>query len=229
LLLVPGTDRQEAPAVFRPFPARARALALALGGLLALLLPLEARATADDSLDTWDICSRHVEAAESILGLPPKILTAISLAESGRYSKERSATLAWPWTVMAEGKGRYLPSREAAIAEVRGLKARGVRNIDVGCMQINLMYHGKAFDDVEQAFDPAFNVAYAAKYLMDLRSETNSWVRALSRYHSATPVHANRYRAKVLAIWRQARNDAYKQQVVELRASRNGAIGGGVN
>lgn len=215
--------------MLRPFPTAVLALALALPGLLALVLPLQARAATLDSLDNWDVCSRHVDAAESILGLPPKILTAISLAESGRYSKERSATLAWPWTVMAEGKGRYLPSREAAIAEVRGLKARGVRNIDVGCMQINLMYHGKAFDDVEQAFDPAFNIAYAAKYLMDLRSETNSWVRALSRYHSATPVHANRYRAKVLAIWRKARSAAYQEQIVELRAGRSGAIGGGAD
>ncbi|MEX2629180.1 MAG: transglycosylase SLT domain-containing protein [Tistlia sp.] len=194
---------------------------LALAALFALLAPQPVRAMLPQALDNWDVCSRHIDAAESILGLPPKILVAISLAESGRYSKERSATLAWPWTVMAEGRGRYLPSREAAIAEVRGLKARGVRNIDVGCMQINLMYHGEAFDDVEQAFDPAFNVAYAAKFLMDLRQKTNSWIRAVARYHSATPVHADRYRTKVLALWRQARTDAYKDQVAELQASRS--------
>ncbi len=171
-------------------------------------------------MDNWDICARHIEAAESILSLPPKLLTAISLAESGRYNEQRSATLAWPWTVMAEGRGRYLPSRAAAIAEVKRLKARGVTNIDVGCMQINLHFHGDAFDNIDQAFDPAFNVAYAAKYLMDLRDETNSWIRAVARYHSATPVYANSYRAKVMVLWREARNEAYRAQLAELQAAR---------
>ena len=191
-----------------------------------LLLPLASRPAVADALDpgadsradSWAACARHIEAAEDILNLPPKILAAISLAESGRYSKEHSATLAWPWTVMAEGRGRYLPTREAAIAEVEALKARGVRNIDVGCMQINLMYHGEHFDTVEQAFDPAFNIAYAAKYLLDLRRETRSWVRAMTRYHSATPVHAERYRAKVLSIWREARNAAQREHAAERRA-----------
>ncbi len=205
-----------------PSPRRPLAkLALALAVLVPLALATHpGRASTGEALDNWDVCARHIEAAESILSLPPKILTAISLAESGRYSKERSATLAWPWTVMAEGRGRYLPSREAAIAEVKQLKAKGVRNIDVGCMQINLMYHGEKFDSVEQAFDPAFNVAYAAKFLTDLREETRSWIRAVARYHSATPVHANRYRAKVLSLWREARNAAYQEQVSELRAAR---------
>ena len=55
---------------------------------------------------------------------------------------------------MAEGRGRYLPSKEAAIAEVQALKAKGITNIDVGCMQVNLYYHGSNFDDLNEAFDP---------------------------------------------------------------------------
>ncbi|WP_245560749.1 lytic transglycosylase domain-containing protein [Fodinicurvata sediminis] len=149
----------------------------------------------------WTLCARHVAEAERLLGVPARLLTAISMAESGRHNKEQRAVFAWPWTVMAEGKGRYLPTRTAAVNEVRQLKAKGVRNIDVGCMQINLMYHPQAFDSLEQAFDPAYNVAYSAKYLLDHYRELNSWEAAVGRYHSATPKYNLRYRTKVMDIW----------------------------
>jgi soluble lytic murein transglycosylase-like protein len=54
-----------------------------------------------------------------------------------------------------------------------------VRNIDVGCMQVNLGYHGKAFADLEAAFDPATNVAYAARFLSELFSKRRSWALAV--------------------------------------------------
>ena len=36
-------------------------------------------------------------------------------------------------------------------------------------MQVNLGYHPDAFEDLEQAFDPTYNVAYAASFLVELR------------------------------------------------------------
>jgi len=111
---------------------------------------------------------------------------------------------------MAEGKGRYLPTKEAAIAEVEELRARGVRNIDVGCMQVNLMYHPEAFADLEEAFEPAANVAYAAAFLKDLRDNKGSWAKAVAHYHSATPERYIRYRTKVFAAWRDERRRAVK-------------------
>src|SRR3546814_15246449 len=70
---------------------------------------------------------------------------------------------------MAEGRGRFLPSKAAAIEEVRRLQARGIRNIDVGCLQVNLHYHPDAFASLETAFDPEANAAYAADFLVRLR------------------------------------------------------------
>ena len=46
---------------------------------------------------------------------------------------------------MALGKDRFFSSKAAAITAVRKLQADGVRNIDVGCMQVNLKYHPKVF------------------------------------------------------------------------------------
>jgi hypothetical protein len=68
-------------------------------------------------------------------------MQAISLAESGRWDKSSRSHFAWPWTVMAHGKGRFFPSKAAAIAAVRRLQADGLKNIDVGSMQVNLKYH----------------------------------------------------------------------------------------
>ena len=116
-------------------------------GLLAAAAP-QARAQA---ADPWALCAAQARAAAVARGLPRHLLGAIARVESGRWNPAKGAVLAWPWTIRAEGKGRYLPSRPAAVAAVRALQARGVDNIDVGCMQINLRYHRQAFASLDDA------------------------------------------------------------------------------
>ncbi|WP_142847604.1 transglycosylase SLT domain-containing protein [Telmatospirillum sp. J64-1] len=178
---------------------RRRTRRIALAALLscfALSAPFSAQAQ-----QTGALCAEQTAKHERLNGIPKHLLDAISIVESGRWDSERRASIAWPWTVMAEGKGRFLPTKEAAIAEVRALKAKGVRNIDVGCMQINLHYHPDAFDNLEEAFDPAHNVAYAARFLKNLHASTGHWPTAASYYHSQTPELAARYREKLMAAW----------------------------
>ena len=128
------------------------ALGLAIGGAVALAAsPNHAGPgdTADQLLSTQQghlTCIQATREAERRYQIAPHLLGAVSLVETGRWNTDQAASLAWPWTVMAEGEGRYLPSKAAAIAEVERLQARGVENIDVGCMQINLRYHADAFD-----------------------------------------------------------------------------------
>ncbi len=167
--------------------------------------PLEA-AGAGRIDDAWSLCPKHIRAAEKQHQLPPHLLTAISKVESGHWDPKTKANLAWPWTVMAEGKGRYLPSKTAALAEVRKLQARGIKNIDVGCMQINLHYHPDAFKNLEQAFDPKHNTAYAASFLSRLRRDAGSWTHAIGDYHSKTISFARLYRLKVFKAWRAERH-----------------------
>ncbi len=162
--------------------------------------------------DAWSLCPRHIRAAEQQHDLPPHLLTAISKVESGLWDAETKANLAWPWTVMAEGKGRYLPSKTAALAEVRKLQARGIKNIDVGCMQINLHYHPEAFENLEQAFDPKHNTAYAASFLSGLRRNAGSWTHAIGDYHSKTISFARIYRLKVFKAWRAERHAENKRR-----------------
>ena len=161
--------------------------------------------------DPWTLCPTAIPAQERVHGIPPQLLQAISLAESGRWQSEANQSLAWPWTVMAEGRGRYLPTKADAINEVMALQRRGIKNIDVGCMQINLFYHPDAFANLNEAFDPSKNVAYAGKFLRDLKDNHKSWTRAVGFYHSGTPEFHHRYRQKVLGIWQTERERVTRQ------------------
>ena len=112
------------------------ALAGALCAALAVVGGGAFAGPAPDRADS-DVCARAATETETTLGLPAQILSAIALAETGRWDAARKASFAWPWTVNAAGTARYLPGKAEAIAEVAALRARGVSSIDVGCMQIN--------------------------------------------------------------------------------------------
>jgi len=180
--------------------------ALIAGVFLGLLRGGNAAAEPDGiSAIQAGLCGSQVSAAERAAGLPHGLLTAVSLVEAGRWDPDRAATKAWPWTVTTGGVGKFYPTKAAAAAAVRDHLTRGVRNIDVGCMQVNLGYHGDAFATVEEALDPVANIAYAVSFLTRLHKDTKSWASAVGRYHSAKPVHSRPYTAKVMRAWRQVR------------------------
>lgn len=154
-----------------------------------------------------DDCRRITARAERAYDIPGQLLSAISMAESGRWHDAEKARVAWPWTVYAEGRGIYHPDKETARKAVARLRARGVSNIDVGCMQINLYHHGKAFDDIEQALDPHRNVDYAARFLRRLHERHRSWSQAVAHYHSSTTTFNRPYRQKVMQLWHKERRD----------------------
>jgi hypothetical protein len=121
--------------------------------------------------------------------------------ESGRRDPVSGVMNPWPWTVNAEGQGYFYDSKAEAIAAVRAMQARGIRSIDVGCGQINLMHHPNAFRTLELAFDPQANAAYAARFLKELFAQTGDWNKATGMYHSATPELGAEYQRQVLAVW----------------------------
>ncbi len=199
----PVTPRSRGPTLRGLVPV----LVFVLGAVLAgPALP------AQNPQETWNSCAQRTAAAERAAGMPTHLLTAVSKVESGRWHAETGEIIAWPWTVTAGGEGRFLPSKEAVIAEVERLRAQGVTNIDVGCMQINLYHHPKAFDSLEQAFDPDRNVAYAIGFLRDLRDRWGSWTRAVGNYHSNTPTLSGRYRAKVFKMVYAEKHRVAKQR-----------------
>ncbi len=146
----------------------------------------------------YDACDYAIAAAEKPPHLPDNLLPAISRVESGRLDPATRRVRAWPWTINVEGVGSFFDTKEQAVATVQALQAKGVRSIDVGCMQVNLMHHPKAFASLDEAFEPATNAAYAAGFLAMLHRQFNDWNLATAAYHSMDPVRGEEYQRLVL-------------------------------
>jgi hypothetical protein len=164
--------------------------------------------------DDDEVCLENIQAEEREHRIPVGLLKAIGLTESGRTVTRGHRTV-WPWTVNAAGEGHFFETKEDAIAFVQAKQADGIDSIDVGCMQINLKHHPDAFASLEDAFDPAINVAYAADFLFGLRSELRSWIGAARRYHSATPERGEAYGERVMANWTGAAKSRELKQADE--------------
>jgi hypothetical protein len=145
------------------------------------------------------ICRPALIAAETRHGIPAGLLQAIGMVESGRRDPLTGKAEPWPWTVNADGEPHVFDTKQQAVDWVRKAQVRGVQSIDVGCAQVNLMYHPTAFASVEQAFDPASNTDYAARFLRELweTSASRNWMTAAGQYHSQTPELADAYREQV--------------------------------
>ena len=148
--------------------------------------------------EPWGLCAAAIAAAERDAGIPAGLLGAIAKVETGRRAPDGSVQ-PWPWSYNAAGDGRYAASNAEALQEVRALQARGVRSIDIGCMQVNLLHHPAAFPDLEAGFDPVKNVAYAVRFLRELHTRTGDWNQAVAMYHSATPERGLIYQQRVMA------------------------------
>jgi soluble lytic murein transglycosylase-like protein len=151
--------------------------------------------------DPPTLCETAVTTAEYVNRLPSRLLGAISLTETGRVDPASGRVRPWPWTINAEGKGRFFDTRQEAIAAVRLLQSQGIQSIDVGCLQVNLMYHPDAFPSLEDAFDPRANANYAARFLNALYADGRGWPAAVAAYHSETPALGDAYRVLVMARW----------------------------
>lgn len=159
---------------------------------------------ASSEASEWRLCRDTALAHGQAQNMPDALLAAVTLAETGRRAPGGTVQ-AWPWTINAEGRGYYFVTKEKAVWATRRLLADGVRSIDIGCMQINLRFHPRAFTSLEEAFDPASNIAYGAHFLQRLYLKNGSWDRAIAHYHSYSPDRARRYAKRVNNLWRLER------------------------
>lgn len=195
---------------------------------LLLLAPLRALAFGPVEVAPGDLCRAAIAAAERQWRIPDRLMAAVGVVESGKRDAS-SAVSPWPWTINAEGAGQWFNSKAEAVAAVRTLQARGVRSIDVGCMQVNLMHHPDAFGSLEQAFDPAANAAYAGRFLTQLRDKTGTWPDAVAGYHSLNPELGLPYQRQVMAAWQRQPEQAPTQAFASTVTGGVSGIGGGWN
>ena len=156
--------------------------------------PTPSKVGNDDSLINSNDCKKITTSLEAKYGIPKNLLAAIARVESGKS----------PWAVNARGRSHRFPSKEKALKFIQDLKKQGVKNINVGYMQINLQSHGRKFKKTEDVLTPYHNIAYAAKLLQHLHKRYGSWEAAIRYYHSGSSVHNLPYQRKVFQAWGNA-------------------------
>ena len=129
----------------------------------------------------------------------------MSLIESGRRLKN-GEFVSWPWTINIKGKGKFFKDKKSALSFVKKYTSKGKKNIDIGCMQINYMYHPKAFNSFDEAFEPEINVKRAAELLKKLYKKFGSWKEAVGYYHSYRTSRRIKYSSKVFNKWLDIKN-----------------------
>ncbi|WP_374252090.1 transglycosylase SLT domain-containing protein [Xanthobacter sp.] len=140
------------------------------------------------------ICERELARAAAKYQIPLQILYAVALTESGTGSGLQ------PLMLHIEGKDHLPASLPEALAMFRAANDRGVKLIDIGCMQVNWYWHREEFQTLEEIFDPRLNVEQGARFLKELRQRHGSWTMAVARYNAgpANTVGQHRYVCKVM-------------------------------
>ena len=165
---------------------------------VAVIALLAGGAIAKTPVDTALHCDVAAAQAAKETGVPGAVLMAIARVETGRTVAGELAP--WPWTVNEAGAGSWFTTVQEAVDHVNGAVAGGGSNIDIGCFQVNLRWHGKAFASLDSMFDPLENARYAARFLGDLFTEHGTWDGAIGAYHSRRADAAEAYLTKVSAL-----------------------------
>lgn len=147
-------------------------------------------------------------------GVPPNILYALSLTESGltiSHKPNRKVFRPWPWTLNVEKKSYYYPTRRAAWEALTGFLEQG-KVVDIGLAQVNWKWHKKRLIDPWQALEPYFNLRVGAQILREQYNASGDWWTAIGHYHAsaATPearARAQQYRVRVGRHLRRVHTD----------------------
>ena len=143
-------------------------------------------------------CHKYTEKYNKVYKLPNKLLTSISLVESGIFKGNDVSS--WPWALNINGHSKYFKNKEETISFLKKNLPKS-KNIDIGCMQINYKFHGHKFEDLDHILNPEENVKYAAQFLKKLFKRHKSWNEEISRYHSSKPKRKKKYLMKVKNFW----------------------------
>lgn len=102
--------------------------------------------------------------------------------------------------------------RTDPIKEVKSGQARirqlWVVNTDIGIAQVNYRFHGVERARVQQWFEPAFNLDYAASLIATHKRRKGSDLEAAGDYHSRTPSVRAVYMKELLPIYKREKERA---------------------
>ncbi|TAL51168.1 MAG: hypothetical protein EPN89_03950 [Methylovulum sp.] len=139
--------------------------------------------------------------AASYAGVNVATLYGIAVQESSMRWQDGSFR-PWPWTLnvntgkkgIKAGVRRYRDQRSALAALTRFIAA-GIRNVDIGLMQINLRWHGERVANELSLLEPRTNISVAAQILKEVNN--NDIPLAVANYHSFNPARGQTYASHV--------------------------------
>ena len=158
-------------------------------------------------------CNTYTEKYNRKYNLPNKLVTSISLVETGVKMGKKMGS--WPWALNINGKSMYFADKNKTKKYLKETLKKN-KKVDIGCMQINYRYHGHMFENLDQILSPEYNVNYAAKFLKTLFKRHKSWNEAISRYHSSEPKRKKKYLIKVKNFW-----DSLRQKKIIIAQPRS--------
>lgn len=136
-------------------------------------------------------CSAYLAEAQAQYRLPPGLLEAIALTESGQDGRP------YPWALNIGGQPVMAASFQAAAAMLRRADGRPRLDAAVGCMQIFMRYHLESVETPEWVLEPRNNVWYAAGFLRQLFDQYGDWRSAVGHYNASDPVAQRVYVCQV--------------------------------
>lgn len=126
-------------------------------------------------------CLNAINLLSERIDVPKSLLLQIAKIESG-FGPHRAP---WPWSIHIQGKSYYFKTEKAASSYIKQLLALGIKNFDVGCMQINFYWHQDKVRIPQELLNPMKNTLIAAQFLSHLKAQHHSWRKAVARYHSS--------------------------------------------
>lgn len=132
-------------------------------------------------------CRAYIPTAERYFALPPGLLSAVGLVESGLH----------PWTLNLGGEAVEAPDFASVAKLLRGADGVPRRDVAVGCLQIHMRYHLDRFPAPEWALVPGYNVWYGASLLRELKDRYGDWGLAVAHYNGSDPAAQRDYVSRV--------------------------------
>jgi hypothetical protein len=132
-------------------------------------------------------CPQLIADAEARRQIPRGLLMAIAVTESGLNGSPN------PHAMNIAGRSYFARDLNDMASVISANWQRGIQSIDVGCMQINLKYHGDKFARMTDLLHSPTNVEYGASYLIHLATERGSWREGVMDYHNKNSAARRRW------------------------------------
>lgn len=134
--------------------------------------------------------------------LDPWLLYAITLEESGILDVNGGILRPWPYQLHINGKKLRFDTRQEAAEQIEKWEMAGIRNYDIGPLQINRRWHGHRVDHPSDLLNVTRSLHLAAYILAE----------TLQVSGADTELGIGRYRS-----WREPTARAYAKRIQDIR------------